>query len=46
MVVVTDFLTGVLSAVVLYAVLYKFFDKRETSKWQQPEPEAYATSGD
>lgn len=27
MVVVTDFLTGVLSAIVLYAVLYRFFEK-------------------
>jgi MFS superfamily sulfate permease-like transporter len=28
MVVVTDFLTGVLSAVVIYALLYRFFDRR------------------
>jgi MFS superfamily sulfate permease-like transporter len=27
MVVITDFLTGVLSAIVIYAVLYRFFDK-------------------
>ena len=29
MVVVTDFLTGVLSAIVIYAVLYRFFDARQ-----------------
>jgi MFS superfamily sulfate permease-like transporter len=29
MVVVTDFLTGVLSAIVIYAVLYRFFEKRK-----------------
>jgi sulfate permease, SulP family len=28
MVVITDFLTGVLSAIVLYALLYRFLDKR------------------
>jgi MFS superfamily sulfate permease-like transporter len=27
MVVITDFLTGVLSAIIIYAVLYRFFDK-------------------
>jgi len=30
MVVVSDFLTGVLSAIVIYAVLYRYFDVRET----------------
>ncbi len=29
MVVVTDFLTGVLSAIVIYAILYRFFEKRK-----------------
>jgi MFS superfamily sulfate permease-like transporter len=28
MVVITDFLTGVLSAIIIYAILYRFFDKR------------------
>jgi len=37
MVVVTDFLTGVLSAIVLYAVLYRFFDKPATESLQQGE---------
>jgi SulP family sulfate permease len=41
MVVLTDFLTGVLSAVVLYGILFKFFDKKAT----QPVAEAYATPG-
>ena len=27
MVIVTDFLTGVLSAMIIYGVLYRFFDK-------------------
>ncbi|MCI0704097.1 MAG: hypothetical protein L0241_23820, partial [Planctomycetia bacterium] len=27
MVIVTDFLTGVLSAIIIYAVLYRFFDR-------------------
>jgi SulP family sulfate permease len=35
MVPLTDFLTGVLSALILYAVLYRFFDR--------PKPEAPAT---
>jgi hypothetical protein len=30
MVVVTDFLSGVLSAIVIYGVLYRFFDKPAT----------------
>jgi len=32
MVVVTDFLTGVLSAIVIYAVLYRFLDSRDGAK--------------
>ena len=38
MVVVTDFLTGVLSAIVIYGLLFRFFDKPEPSLNQ-----AYAT---
>lgn len=37
MVVVTDFLTGVLSAIVLYALLYRFFDKRAATTATRPE---------
>jgi hypothetical protein len=36
MVVLTDFLIGVLSAIVLYALLHKFFDRHRT---QDPEME-------
>ena len=38
MVIVTDFLTGVLTAIVIYLVLYRFFDKPVTVP-----AEAYAT---
>lgn len=41
MVVVTDFLTGVLSSVILYGILFKFFDKKAT----QPVSEVFATTG-
>jgi hypothetical protein len=34
MVVLTDFLIGVLSAIVLYALLHKFFDRHRS---QDPE---------
>jgi MFS superfamily sulfate permease-like transporter len=44
MVVITDFLTGVLSAVILYAILFRFFDKPATRSVSTKE--AYATSGD
>lgn len=37
MVVVTDFLTGVLSAIVIYALLYRFLDKRVTDQSDQRE---------
>ncbi len=39
MVVISDFLTGVLSAIVIYAVLYRFFDRKATEK---ETPEMYA----
>lgn len=34
MVVLTDFLTGVLSAIIIYLVLFRFFDKRVTAPEQ------------
>ena len=34
MVVLTDFLVGVLSAIVLYAVLHRFFDRHNTASPQ------------
>jgi len=46
MVVMTDFLTGVLSAVIIYAVLFRFIDRPEAAKSRRPSPEAYAASGD
>lgn len=42
MVVVTDFLTGVLSAIVIYALTYRFFDKPVTDSVTQSE----AVAGD
>jgi hypothetical protein len=42
MVIVTDFLTGVLTAVVLYAALYRFFDRPPTAR----EEQTLATVGD
>jgi sulfate permease, SulP family len=41
MVVITDFLTGVLSAVVLYALLYRFFDKPAANQPALSGEEAY-----
>jgi MFS superfamily sulfate permease-like transporter len=46
MVVVTDFLTGVLSAVMLYALLFKFLDKQDTGKTKSTYQEAYAPASD
>jgi MFS superfamily sulfate permease-like transporter len=46
MVIVAGFLPAVLSAVVLYAVLYRFFDKPQTQAQPIKTQEAYATSGD
>jgi MFS superfamily sulfate permease-like transporter len=37
MVVVTDFLTGVLSAIVIYAILYRFLDRPVAEKLDQRE---------
>jgi MFS superfamily sulfate permease-like transporter len=45
-VVVTDFLTGVLSAMVIYAVLCRFLDKPAAVKAAPELREAYAPSGD
>ena len=42
MVPVTDFLTGVLSALVIYGLLYRFFDKPAT---HAPSPEAFTEDG-
>lgn len=38
MVVVTDFLTGVMSAIIIYALLYKFLDKKEGEADQHSIP--------
>lgn len=38
MVILTDFLVGVLSAMVIYGVLYRFFDKAEESPLEAAEP--------
>jgi SulP family sulfate permease len=40
MVPLTDFLTGVLSAIVLYAVLYRFFDRKPTEESEAAEEQA------
>ena len=45
MVVVTDFLTGVLSAIVLYAIAYRFIKRTETEQEKDSEP-AYSTTSD
>lgn len=48
MVIVTDFLTGVLSAIVIYAVLYRFLDRRpapaEVRHQETPPAEEVAAS--
>jgi hypothetical protein len=36
MVIITDFLTGVLTAIVLYAILFRFFDKKPVGDKAQP----------
>lgn len=36
MVVATDFLTGVLSAIIIYGALFKFFDKPTTARQSKP----------
>jgi MFS superfamily sulfate permease-like transporter len=46
MVIVAGFLPAVLSAVVIYAALYRFFDKPQTNKQPPETKEAYAASGD
>jgi MFS superfamily sulfate permease-like transporter len=46
MVIVAGFLPAVLSAVVIYAVLYRFFDKPAPHARPLNTQEAYATSGD
>ncbi len=43
MVVVTDFLTGVLSAIVIYALLYRFFDRQAAA---QSPPRSEIATGD
>ena len=42
MVVLTDFLVGVLSAIVLYGLLYRFFDRPEKTEMELREQEATA----
>ncbi len=45
MVVVTDFLTGVLSAIVIYAIAYRFIKQMEAKQEKATEP-AYSPTGD
>jgi MFS superfamily sulfate permease-like transporter len=45
MVIVTDFLTGVLTAVVLYAVLFRFFDHRRVQETTPKVDEVAASYG-
>jgi MFS superfamily sulfate permease-like transporter len=45
LVIVTDFLTGVLSAIVAYAVLYKFFDSPPAEQELAPRHEADKVNG-
>jgi MFS superfamily sulfate permease-like transporter len=42
MVIVTDFLTGVLSAIVLYAALCRFLDRGRPGKMEEEEPSSAA----